>query len=132
MPWLLTVSGALVLAYLLARMTRALPHAGGPSGFIDAAFGPIASFLIGWIYLVSVWTAVVTIAVAAISYLSSMIPWLSTAAFRPAIAAMVLVWAMTALNLRGARAAGRFQMVTVAAQGRSPGGRGGARGAGAR
>jgi APA family basic amino acid/polyamine antiporter len=113
LAWVLTVSGALVLAYLLARMTRALPHAGGPSGFVDAAFGPIAAFLIGWIYLVSVWTAVVTIAVAAISYLSSMIPWLSAAAFRPAIAAMVLVWAMTALNLRGAKAAGRFQVVTV-------------------
>jgi APA family basic amino acid/polyamine antiporter len=113
LAWVLTVSGALVLAYLLARMTRALPHAGGPSGFVDAAFGPIAAFLIGWIYLVSVWTAVVTIAVAAISYLSSMIPWLSAAAFRPAIAAMVLVWAMTALNLRGAKAVGRFQVVTV-------------------
>jgi APA family basic amino acid/polyamine antiporter len=113
LAWVLTVSGALVLAYLLARMTRALPHAGGPSGFVDAAFGPIAAFLIGWIYLVSVWTAVVTIAVAAVSYLSSMIPWLSAAAFRPAIAAMVLVWAMTALNLRGAKAAGQFQIVTV-------------------
>jgi APA family basic amino acid/polyamine antiporter len=113
LAWCLTVSGALVLAYVLASMSKALPHAGGLAGFIDAAFGPIASFLIGWIYLVSVWTAVVTIAVAGISYLSSMVPFLSAAPFRPAIAAVVLLWALTALNLRGARTSGHFQIVTL-------------------
>lgn len=112
--WVLTVAGALVLAFILSRLTRALPNAGGLSGFVDAAFGPIAAFLIGWIYLVSIWTAVVTIAVAAISYMSSLVPFLSGSSYRPAIGAALLVWALTALNLRGARAAGQFQIVTVA------------------
>ncbi len=111
--WIVTIAGALVLAYLLARLTKAIPSAGGPAGFVDAAFGETPAFLIGWIYLVSIWTAVVTIAVAAVSYLSSMIPALSAEASRPVLAAMALLWAMTLLNLRGVRAAGNFQVVTL-------------------
>jgi APA family basic amino acid/polyamine antiporter len=113
LAWVITVSGALVLAYVLAQLTRALPNCGGLAGFIDAAFGPIAAFLLGWIYLISVWTAVVTIAVAGVSYLSSMVPALSEGAFRPALAAVVMVWTLTALNLRGAKASGHFQIVTL-------------------
>lgn len=112
--WITTIAGALVLAYILARLTRALPEAGGPAGFVGTAFGEIPAFLIGWVYLASIWTAVVTIAVAAVSYLSSMIPALSAEAFRPALAAMLVLWAITLLNLRGVRAVGNFQIVTLA------------------
>nr|WP_255406157.1 amino acid permease [Novosphingobium sp. CF614] len=109
--WIATTAGAMVLAYVLTRLARALPEAGGPSGFVSAAFGRAAGFFISWIYLVSIWTAVVTIAVAAISYLSSMAPALATA---PAIAAVVLLWLVALVNLRGVQAAGGFQVVTVA------------------
>ena len=112
--WIVTIAGALVLAWVLARLTRALPHAGGPTGFVEAAFGELPAFLIGWSYLVSIWTTVVAIAVAAVSYLSSFIPALGAGAFRPALAALVLLWAMTLINLRGARVAGGFQIVTLA------------------
>jgi APA family basic amino acid/polyamine antiporter len=111
--WIVTISGALVLAYVLARLTRALPEADGAIGFVRRAFGDVPAFLISWIYLVSVWTAVVTIAVAAISYLSSMLPVLSARPFMPALAAAGLMWVMTLINLRGVKAAGRVQIVTV-------------------
>jgi basic amino acid/polyamine antiporter, APA family len=112
--WILTTAGAMVIAYVLVGLTRALPEAGGPSGFVTSAFGPTAGFFVSWIYLVSIWTTVATIAVAAVSYLSNMIPALSAGAFRPAMAALALVWLLALLNLRGARAAGGFQVVTVA------------------
>jgi APA family basic amino acid/polyamine antiporter len=111
--WIVTISGALVLAYVLARLTRALPETEGAIGFVRRAFGHGPAFLISWIYLVSVCTAVVTIAVAAVSYLSSMLPALSSRPFMPAIAAAGLLWAMTLVNLRGVKAAGRVQVVTV-------------------
>lgn len=112
--WVMTTAGAMVLAYVLVGMTRALPEAGGPPGFVTTAFGPTAGFFVSWIYLVSIWTTVATIAVAAVSYLSNMIPMLSAGAFRPALAALALVWLLALLNLRGVRAAGGFQIVTVA------------------
>lgn len=111
--WTVTIAGALVLAWLLARLTRALPGAGGPTGFVEAAFGEAAAFLIGWIYLVSIWTAVATIAVAAVSYLSSVVPAIAAGAFGPALATLALLWAITLLNFGGVRAAGQFQVVTL-------------------
>lgn len=111
--WVVTIAGSLVLAWLLAKLTVALPEAGGPSGFVEAAFGPVPSFLIGWIYLVSIWTAVVTIAVAAVSYASSLWPALGASPARAALIAVALVWLMTLVSLRGAGAAGRMQVATL-------------------
>lgn len=111
--WIVTIGGALVLAWVLAWLTRAVPGGNGAIGSVRAAFGEVPSFLIGWVYLVSIWVAVVTIAVAAISYLSSMIPGIGDHRFLPAALAVVLVWALTLNNLLGVRAAGDFQVVTV-------------------
>lgn len=111
--WILTIGGALVLALVLARLTAARPQGAGPVDFVRDAFGQVPAFLVGWIYLVSIWTAVVTIAVAAVSYLSAMIPALSAVPFGPALAAVALLWLFTLINLRGVRAAGRVQVVTL-------------------
>ena len=108
--WVITTAGALVLAWVLTCLTRRLPEAGGPSGFVTRAFGDAAGFFVGWIYLVSIWTTVVTIAVAAVSYLSSIMPAL---AGYPAVAAIALLWLLALVNLRGMRMAGGFQVVTV-------------------
>lgn len=109
--WGVTTCGAMLLAYVLTQLTRALPEAGSPSGFVSAAFGRPAGFFISWIYLVSIWTAVVTIAVATVSYLSSFAPFLAA---MPAIAAIALLWMLALVNLRGIRAAGGFQVLTTA------------------
>jgi len=111
--WVLTIGGALVLALVLARLTAARPQGAGPVDFVRDAFGQVPAFLVGWIYLVSIWTAVVTIAVAAVSYLSAMVPALSAVPFGPALAAVALLWLFTLINLRGVRAAGRVQVVTL-------------------
>lgn len=116
--WVLTIGGALVLALVLARFTaaraaRAKPG-GGPVDFVRDAFGAVPAFLIGWTYLVSIWTAVVTIAVAAVSYLSSLVPGIAALPFGPALVAMALLWLFTLVNLGGVRSAGRVQVLTLA------------------
>ncbi len=108
--WVVTIAGSVLLAYVLAQLTLQLPQAGGPVGFVRAAFGDVPGFLIGWSYWVSIWTAMVTIAVAAISYLSVFVPALANHA---ALATIGLIWIITALNWRGARRAGEFQVITV-------------------
>lgn len=112
--WIATIAGTLVLAWVLAALTRARPRAADPAGFVTEAFGDFAAFLVSWVYWVSVWTAVVSIAIAAVSYLSGFIPALASTPLAPALAASALIWAMTAINLRGTHAAGSFQVVTVA------------------
>jgi basic amino acid/polyamine antiporter, APA family len=112
--WILSISGALTLAWVIAKLTQALPSASGPTGFVSAAFGPVAGFLIGWSYWVAVWVTVVTLAVAAVSNLSIFAPALASVPLLPAILAVMLVWIVTLINLRGARAAGAFQIITMA------------------
>ena len=108
--WAITIAGGLALALVLARLTLAHPGAGGPVGFVNQAFGRAPSFLVGFSYWVSIWTANVTIAVAAISYLSVFVPVLGQYS---AVSTIALIWAVTAINLRGARTAGGFQVVTL-------------------
>jgi basic amino acid/polyamine antiporter, APA family len=108
--WVITIASALALALVLARLTVAFPQAGGPIGFVSLGFGRIPGYLIGWIYWVSVLTANVTLAVAAVSALSLFAPLIGQ---HSAFSAIILVWIITLINWRGARAAGQFQVVTL-------------------
>lgn len=111
--WILTIGGALAIAHVLSRLTRALPEARGPIDMVKAAFGPLVAYMIGWSYWVSIWTANVTIAIAAVSYLSLFLPVIGKAPGLAALSAFLLLWSLTLLNLRGARAAGGFQLATL-------------------
>ncbi|HEX8642727.1 MAG TPA: amino acid permease [Allosphingosinicella sp.] len=112
--WIVTVAGALCLAFVFSVLARALPQAGGPYVYTRAAFGEGAGFAVAWSYWISVWTANATIALAAVSYLSLFWPAVATAAGLPSILAVGLVWTLTLVNCLSVRAAGRVQLVTVA------------------
>ena len=108
--WVITIVSALALALVIARLTIAYPLAGGPIGFVSMAFGRIPGYLIGWSYWVSVLTANVTLAVAAVSALSLLAP---TVGAHSTVSTIALIWIITLVNWRGARAAGQFQVVTL-------------------
>ncbi len=111
--WAITISGAMVLAIVISRLTRIRPTAGGPIGIVSDTFGPLAGTLIGWSTWVSYWTAVATLAIAATSYLSVFLPALATSRVLAAVTTIALIATITLLNLRGAHASGKFQFVTT-------------------
>ena len=108
--WVLTIAGALCIAWVLARLASRIN--GGPYAYVRAASGDLPAFLMMWTYWISIWTAVPTIAIAAVSYLSSIIPALGQPIVAP-VAAVAVVWALTLVNARGARTAGWVQLVTT-------------------
>ena len=108
--WVITIAGALCLAHVLAKLTAAHEGAIGPAELVELSFGPVAGFLIGFSFWVSVWTGCVTIAVGATSYMSSFLPILGE---YPALAALGVIWTMTGVNLLGVRSAGSFQVITT-------------------
>jgi APA family basic amino acid/polyamine antiporter len=112
--WLVTISGALCLAYLFALLARALPLAGGPYAYVGEAFGPLPAFMVAWSYWVSLWAGNAAIAIAAVSYMSLFMPALAGMPGAAAVAAIALLWALTFLNCISVRAGGRFQLATVA------------------
>lgn len=111
--WIATIGGALCLAYVFARLARALPLAGGPYQYVHQAFGPIAAFVVAWSYWISICVGNTAIAVAAISYLSLFVPALAEAPGLGALAAAGLLWMLTAINCLSVRAGGAVQAVTV-------------------
>lgn len=111
--WVVTIAGALCLAFVFARLTGARPNAAGPYAFVEEAFGPIPAFAVAWSYWIGLWVANTAIAVAAVSYLSFFIPALANTPGLGALAAAALLWALTAINIVSVRLAGSVQLVTT-------------------
>jgi APA family basic amino acid/polyamine antiporter len=111
--WMMTAAGALLLAYVFARLARAYPQAGGPYVYPRAAFGELAGFLMAWGYWVSTWVGNTAIAIGSVASLAELIPALKTTVGAPAFTACALIWLLTFLNWRGVQYAGAFQIVTT-------------------
>lgn len=111
--WAISIGGAVALAFTMSRLAQAMPHASGAVAVTGAALGELAGVLVGWSYWVGVWSANAGIAIAAASYLGSFVPWIRATPLNGALAAVALIWLLTLLNLGGAKAAGRFQVVTT-------------------
>jgi len=111
--WLITIGGAMCLALVFARLAQAFPRAGGPFAYTEEAFGRPAGFLVAWSYWISVWVANAAIAIAAVSYASVFVPALAKTPGLAALVTVAVVWAVTAINCVGARAAGWTQLLTT-------------------
>jgi APA family basic amino acid/polyamine antiporter len=109
--WCVSIAGGTCLAWVFARLGATLPLAGGPYAFARAAFGPAAGFAVAWSYWVMIWVGTGAVAIAAVSNASLVIPGLAA---HPAAAGVALVWAVTAVNVRGVALAGRVQLATMA------------------
>jgi APA family basic amino acid/polyamine antiporter len=108
--WMVTIAGALCLAFVFASLARRFPQAGGPYAFTREAFGRAAGFAVAWSYWISVWTANAAISLAAVSYLSHFAPGMASA---PGPFAIGFVLAFTLINCLSLRGAGGVQLVTT-------------------
>jgi len=111
--WVLTIAGALVLAKLLADLTRHHFGQGNTTAFVRSAFGPVPEFLVAWAYLISNWVGIVGVAVAAVSYLSSRVPAVAATTTSTILSVLGIVWAITLVNLKSVRAGGNLQVVAL-------------------
>jgi APA family basic amino acid/polyamine antiporter len=114
--WVITIAGGLCLAYVFARLARALPLAPGPFAYVEQAFGRLPAFVVTWAYWISIIVGNAALAAAAISYLSLFAPSLATAPGLGAATAVGFVWLLTLANCVSVRAGGGIQAVTVIAK----------------
>lgn len=107
-PWLFPLFGLLVLlvAVPFARVAAHHPVSGGPVVYA-AAFGPAASFQLGWIYYVARATALAANANVLVTYLATLWPPLAEGVVRAATILSVVA-AITFINVTGVRRAVRF------------------------
>jgi APA family basic amino acid/polyamine antiporter len=111
--WGFTASGAIALAIVFARLSRAFPQAGGPYAYVHVAFGPLIAFVVAWGYWISIWVGNVSIATAVVSYVSPLLPWLAEKPGASAGATLLLLWLLTFVNWYGIKASGWVQGITT-------------------
>jgi APA family basic amino acid/polyamine antiporter len=111
--WIVTISGALCLAYVFARLSAAFPRTGGPYAFTREAFGDGPAFAVAWSYWISVWVTNAAIAVAAVSYLTSFFPAVASITGLPGTIAIGFLWLFTILAIRSVRGSGAVQLITT-------------------
>lgn len=111
--WIVSAAGTAMIALVFARLARIMPAAGGPYAFTRQGFGDLPGFLVAWGYWISVWCGDAALAVAIVGYLGPFVPQFTTTPALGAVAAVSLVWILTAVNMRGVAAASRVQIVTT-------------------
>ena len=111
--WVVSAAGAVAVAVVLSRLSRAFPGEGGPYAYTHAAFGPLAAFLVAWGYWINVWVGNAAIATGAVSYLVPFAPRIGADPHISAAVVVAILWLLTAVNCIGVRAAGWVQGVTT-------------------
>ena len=109
--WVVSGIGVLCIAYALALLSKL--GGDGIQANVEREFGPTVAFLVAWSFWVSNWAAQASVAVAIVSAMSFVgLDFGGQAMIVPLAIASVVV--LTVINAMGARASGRFGVITVA------------------
>jgi cadaverine:lysine antiporter len=97
--WVISIIGAMSLAYVYARLATKNPQQGGPiayAGELSPAFG----FQTGVLYYHANWIGNLAIGITAVSYLSTFFPALNNP-IPAGLACIAIVWIFTFVNMLG-------------------------------
>lgn len=111
--WLVSGTGALLLAHTFARLSHQMPVNGGPYAYTRVAFGDFSAFVVAWGYWISLWTGNAAIAIAFVANLTPFFPDLANNVNLALAACLISIWIATLINLRGVREATQFQLLTT-------------------
>ncbi len=111
--WLITGTGAMLLAIVFGRLSRMMPRTGGPFVYTKEGYGDFIGFLVAWGYWISVMIGNAAIAVSFSGYMSVFFPALAGSGMGSALVAIGAIWLLTFLNTRGVRSGGQVQLVTT-------------------
>jgi len=115
--WLLTATGALILAKIFSNFSKKLKgKSGGPYIYSKVVFGDFIGFLVAWGYWISCWVNNAAIAVAIVSALSFFFPELVTNPFYATITGLSFIWFFTFTSSKGIKSSGNIQILTTIAK----------------
>jgi putrescine:ornithine antiporter len=110
---IVTALGSMAIAYGFAQAGLFNQRPGGMSAYAEDAYGKSGYFLVFFLYFLSLAIGNVAIAISAVGYLASFIPWLSSAPIATCIGVIALLWLTTVANFGGPSITGRIGSVTV-------------------
>lgn len=111
--WIFTSIGALLLAFVFAKMSKMVgKKSGGPYAYARTCFGDFTGFQIGFTFWIASWTGNCSLVVTLIGYLHLLFPTLTN----PMIATIVgitIIWIFAGINILGVRTVGIVQIITT-------------------
>jgi putrescine:ornithine antiporter len=113
LSWLVTAVGSMALAYGFAQAGVFDRKAGGMPAYAEQAHGLSGSFMVSYLYYISLAIANVAIAITAIGYLVPFFPWLASTQTATTIGVIGLIWLSTVANFGGPSITGKIGTVTV-------------------
>jgi putrescine:ornithine antiporter len=113
LSWIVTALGSMAIAYGFVQAGLLNQRAGGMAAYSEEAYGKSGYFLTFFLYFLSLAIGNVAIAISAVGYLSSFIPWLSSTPIATCIGVIALVWITSAANFGGPSITGKIGSVTV-------------------
>ena len=111
--WVVTSFGALVLAIIFGRLSQIVTKTGGPYAYTEAGYGEFAGFIIAWGYWIALWTGNAAVAVALAGYVGYLVPFVRDSNNYSLLVALVAIWTLTLINIRGVAGAGLVQIATT-------------------
>lgn len=113
LSWLITAVGSMAIAYGFAQAGLFDRRAGGMPAYAEAAHGKSGSFVLSYLYYISLAIANVAIAISALGYLTPFFPALSATPLATMFGVIGLIWITTVANFWGPKVTGRIGSVTV-------------------
>lgn len=110
--WLVTITGAVALSLVYAKMSSIDPAAGGSYAFARKAFGPFAGYQVNMLYWLSAWVGNIAIVVVGVGYLSFFVPALKSPVALTIVGVAVL-WLFVCVNILGPTVMTKVQSVTT-------------------
>jgi putrescine:ornithine antiporter len=113
LSWGVTAVGSMAIAYGFAQAGLFNQRPGGMAAYAEDAYGKDGYFQVFFLYFLSLAIGNVAIAISAVGYLASFIPWLSSTPIATCIGVIILLWLTTVANFGGPSITGRIGSITV-------------------
>jgi arginine:agmatine antiporter len=111
--WVIATIGVGALGLVFAKLGELNPQPGGPYAYARDFLGPYAGFQTNYVYWFGNWIGNIAIAVAAVGYLSELLPSIG-GPLASVLATAVVIWLLTFANILGPRAVGLLEVWTMA------------------
>jgi len=113
LSWIVTAIGSMAIAYGFAQAGVLQTRAGGMAAYAEEAHGKSGFFMTFYLYFFSLAIGNVAIAISAVGYLATFVPWLASAPIATTVGVIVLIWLTTVANFGGPKVTGQIGSVTV-------------------
>ncbi len=113
LSWVVTVVGAMCIAYTFAKCGALCRRAGGMSAYAEEAHGKSAFFIASYTYYICLVISCVAIAVSAAGYMAPFAPWIKSSPVHTFLTVIAILVITMVANFKGPKITGKISSFTI-------------------